>query len=153
MIINFKNGGNTMSKVNVIYWSGTGNTEKMAEAIVKGAEGAGAEVKLIQVASATEDDVKNVDRIAFGCPAMGAEELEETEMRPFMDKVNPLLSGKNVALFGSYEWADGEWMKLWQEEVEGTGAKLVDDGFAAYDNPDEDALEECEALGKELARS
>ncbi|MFR7760045.1 MAG: flavodoxin domain-containing protein, partial [Peptoniphilus grossensis] len=91
--------------------------------------------------------------IAFGCPAMGAEELEETEMRPFMDKVNPLLSGKNVVLFGSYEWADGEWMKLWQEEVEGTGAKLVDDGFAAYDNPDEDALEECEALGKELARS
>ena len=145
MIINFKIGGNKMSKVNVIYWSGTGNTEKMAEAIVKGAEGAGAEVKLIQVGSATEDDVKNVDRIAFGCPAMGAEELEETEMRPFMDKVNPLLSGKNVVLFGSYEWADGEWMKLWQEEVE--------DGFAAYDNPDEDALEECEALGKELARS
>ena len=142
-----------MSKVNVIYWSGTGHTEKMAEAVVRGAEKEGAEVKLIQVASATEDDVKGVDRIAFGCPAMGAEELEETEMRPFMDKVNSLLAGKNVALFGSYEWADGEWMKLWQEEVEGTGAKLVDDGFAAYDNPDEDALEECEALGKELARS
>ena len=153
MVINFKIGGNKMSKVNVIYWSGTVNTEKMAEAVVKGAEGAGAEVKLIQEGSATEDDVKNVDRIAFRCPAMGAEELEETEMRPFMDKVNPLLSGKNVVLFGSYEWADGEWMKLWQEEVEGTGAKLVDDGFAAYDNPDEDALEECEALGKELARS
>ncbi|MBS4882966.1 MAG: flavodoxin [Peptoniphilus harei] len=142
-----------MSKVNVIYWSGTGNTEKMANAIVKGAEGEGAEVKLIQVGLATEDDVKDVERIAFGCPAMGAEELEETEMRPFMDKVNPLLSGKNVVLFGSYEWADGEWMKLWQEEIEGTGAKLIDDGFAAYDNPDEDALEECEALGKELARS
>lgn len=142
-----------MSKVNVIYWSGTGNTEKMANAIVKGAEGEGAEVKLIQVGLATEDDVKDVERIAFGCPAMGAEELEETEMRPFMDKVNPLLSGKKVVLFGSYEWADGEWMKLWQEEIEGTGAKLIDDGFAAYDNPDEDALEECEALGKELARS
>lgn len=142
-----------MSKVNVIYWSGTGNTEKMANAIVKGAEVAGAEVKLIQVGLATEDDVKNVERIAFGCPAMGAEELEETEMRPFMDKVNPLLSGKKVVLFGSYEWADGEWMKLWQEEIEETGANLIDDGFAAYDNPDEDALEECEALGKELARS
>lgn len=142
-----------MSKVNVIYWSGTGNTEKMAEAVVKGAEREGAEVKLIQVASATEDDVKDVDRIAFGCPAMGAEELEETEMRPFMDKVNPLLSGKNVVLFGSYEWADGEWMKLWQEEVENTGAKLVSDGFAAYDNPDDDALEECEFLGRDLARS
>ena len=142
-----------MSKVNVIYWSGTGNTERMAEAIVRGAEGEGAEVKLIPVGNATEEDVKDVDNIAFGCPAMRAEELEETEMRPFMDKVNPLLSGKNVVLFGSYEWADGEWMKTWQEEVEGTGAKLIADGFAAYDNPDEDAIDECEALGKDLARA
>lgn len=142
-----------MSKVNVIYWSGTGNTERMAEAIVRGAEGEDAEVKLIPVGNATEEDVKDVDNIAFGCPAMGAEELEETEMRPFMDKVNPLLSGKNVVLFGSYEWADGEWMKTWQEEVEGTGAKLIADGFAAYDNPDEDAIDECEALGKDLARA
>ena len=142
-----------MSKVNVSYWSGTGNTERMAEAIVRGAEGEGAEVKLIPVGNATEEDVKDVDNIAFGCPAMGAEELEETEMRPFMDKVNPLLSGKNVVLFGSYEWADGEWMKTWQEEVEGTGAKLIADGFAAYDNPDEDAIDECEALGKDLARA
>ena len=142
-----------MSKVNVIYWSGTGNTERMAEAIVRGAEGEGAEVKLIPEGNATEEDVKDVDNIAFGCPAMGAEELEETEMRPFMDKVNPLLSGKNVVLFGSYEWADGEWMKTWQEEVEGTGAKLIADGFAAYDNPDEDAIDECEALGKDLARA
>lgn len=142
-----------MSKVNVIYWSGTGNTERMAEAIVRGAEGEGAEVKLIPVGNATEEDVKDVDNIAFGCPAMGAEELEETEMRPFMDKVNQLLSGKNVVLFGSYEWADGEWMKTWQEEVEGTGAKLIADGFAAYDNPDEDAIDECEALGKDLARA
>ena len=125
----------------------------MAEAIVRGAEGEGAEVKLIPVGNATEEDVKDVDNIAFGCPAMGAEELEETEMRPFMDKVNPLLSGKNVVLFGSYEWADGEWMKTWQEEVEGTGAKLIADGFAAYDNPDEDAIDECEALGKDLARA
>lgn len=140
-----------MNQVNVIYWSGTGNTEAMANAIVKGAQGAGAEVKLLQVSQATEDDVKNCDRIAFGCPAMGAEELEETEMRPFMDKVNSLLSGKRVVLFGSYEWADGEWMKTWQEEIEATGAILVADGFAAYDNPDEDALDECESLGKDLA--
>ena len=142
-----------MSKVAIIYWSGTGNTEKMAEAIVRGAEAEGAEVKLIQVGSASEEDVKDVERIAFGCPAMGAEELEEMEMRPFMDKVNPLLAGKNVVLFGSYEWADGEWMRLWQEEVEDTGAKLLADGFAAYDDPDQDALEECESLGRDLARS
>ena len=142
-----------MKKVNVIYWSGTGNTERMAEALVRGAESEGAEVKLIQVGSASEEDVKNVERIAFGCPAMGAEELEEIEMRPFMDKVNPLLAGKNIVLFGSYEWADGEWMSLWQKEVEETGAKLIADGFAAYDDPEQDALEECEALGRDLARS
>lgn len=142
-----------MSKVNVIYWSGTGNTEDMANAIVKGAENAGAEVKLIQVANATKADVEEVEKIAFGCPAMGAEELEETEMRPFMDEVNSLLSGKKVVLFGSYEWADGEWMKTWQEEVEDTGAILVADGFIAYDKPDEDALDECEALGKDLANA
>lgn len=141
-----------MNKINVIYWSGTGNTEKMAEAIARGAEGEKAEVKLIPVSSAKESDVKDVECLAFGCPAMGAEELEETEMRPFMDMVNPLLSGKKIVLFGSYEWADGEWMKLWQEEVEATGAKLIADGFAAYDDPDEDAISECEALGKDLAR-
>lgn len=142
-----------MNRVNVIYWSGTGHTESMAKAIVKGAEGAGAEVKLIPVGEASEEDVKEVEKIAFGCPAMGAEELEEKEMRPFMDKVNSLLSGKKLILFGSYEWAEGEWMRLWQEEIEATGAKLIEDGFAAYDDPDEDALEECEALGKELAKA
>lgn len=142
-----------MSKINVIYWSGTGNTEKMAEAIVEGAKGEGAEVNLIPVSVASVDDVKNVEKVAFGCPAMGAEELEEAEMRPFMDMVNPLLSGKKVVIFGSYEWADGEWMKTWQDEIEGTGAKLIADGFAAYDSPDEDAIDECNTLGKELARS
>lgn len=142
-----------MGKINVIYWSGTGNTEKMAEAIVEGAKGEGAEVNLIPVSVASVDDVKNVEKVAFGCPAMGAEELEEAEMRPFMDMVNPLLSGKKVVIFGSYEWADGEWMKTWQDEIEGTGAKLIADGFAAYDSPDEDAIDECNALGKELARA
>ena len=140
-------------KVKVIYWSGTGHTEKMAQKIAEGAKAEGAEVDLLNVANASIDDVKETDYLAFGCPAMGAEELEEEEMRPFMDEANPLLSGKHVVLFGSYEWADGEWMKTWQEEVEGTGAKLVADGFAAYDDPDEDALDECFQLGKDLARA
>lgn len=142
-----------MSKINVIFWSGTGNTERMAEAILKGAKLEGAEANLIPVSAASVDDVKDVDKVAFGCPAMGSEELEDSEMRPFMDMVNPLLSGKKVALFGSYEWAEGEWMKTWQEEVEATGANLVADGLIAYDSPDDDAIEECESLGKELARA
>ncbi|SHG92953.1 flavodoxin, short chain [Anaerosphaera aminiphila DSM 21120] len=142
-----------MKKVNIIYWTGTGNTEIMANAMGKGAEGAGAEVKIIEVGQATEDDVKSVNNIAFGCPAMGAEELEETEMRPFMDKVNSLLAGKNVVIFGSYEWADGEWMRSWQDEIMATGCKLIADGFIAYDSPDEDAIDECESLGKDLANA
>lgn len=142
-----------MSKINIIYWSGSGNTEAMAKAIVKGAEAAGGEVKLIQVGEATLEDVKEADVLAFGCPAMGAEELEPTKMRPFMDEANPLLKGKKVAIFGSYEWAEGQWMQDWEVEIEGTGAVLIDEGLIAYDYPNEDALYDCEALGKKLATS
>lgn len=142
-----------MSKINIIYWSGTGNTEKMANAVAEGAEKEGAEVKIIPVGEATIEDVTGVDKVAFGCPAMGSEELEDTEMRPFMDEANKEISGKKVALFGSYEWAEGEWMKTWQEEVEGTGAILVADGLIAYDDPDEDAIEDCKFLGRDLAKA
>lgn len=138
--------------INVIYWSGTGNTEAMAEAVVRGIEGAGEECKLIQVGSASIDDVKDFDKVAFGCPAMGAEELEETEMRPFMDSVNELLKGKKVLLFGSYEWADGEWMQTWEEEVQGFGAQIIDT-VIAYDAPDDDAIDDCESAGKALAQA
>ncbi len=92
--------------------------------MLKGANDNGAEARLINVADAVEGDVKDVDYIAFGCPAMGSEELEDSQMRPFMDLVNPLLSGKNVVLFGSYEWAEGEWIKTWEDEVKGFGEIL-----------------------------
>lgn len=138
--------------INIIYWSGTGNTERMAQAVEKGIKDAGEDCKLIKVSDATIDDVKNADKLAFGCPAMGAEELEDTEMRPFMDSVNELLSGKKVAIFGSYEWADGQWIVDWKEELENFGAILVDEGLAVYDNPKDDDIDECESLGKELAK-
>lgn len=139
-----------MNKINIIYWSGTGNTEKMAKAIKKGIEDAGATANLLKVSDANISDVESSNKIIFGCPAMGSEELEEMEMRPFMDEANKKLSGKKVALFGSYEWADGEWMKIWEEEVEDVGAIVVDT-LIAYDLPDEDALKECERLGKDMA--
>ncbi|MDO5713800.1 MAG: flavodoxin [Tissierellia bacterium] len=142
-----------MSKINIIYWTGTGNTEAMANAIAEGAKGEGAEVEIIPVGDATIEDVTGVDKVAFGCPAMGAEELEDTEMRPFMDEANKVISGKKVAIFGSYEWADGEWMRTWQEEIEGTGAQLVADGLAVYDNPDEDGIDDCKFLGRDLAKA
>lgn len=139
--------------VKIIYWSGTGNTEHMAEAIAEGVKEAGAEVDLKSVDKATVDEVKEATHIAFGCPAMGDEELEELEFRPFMDDVNPLLSGKKVLLFGSYEWANGEWMEDWMDEMDGTGAQQITDGYACYGDPDDEGQAKCRELGKKLAQA
>lgn len=136
----------------VIYWSGTGNTEAMAKAVVKGIEAAGQEASLIEAADATEAIVKDADRIAFGCPAMGAEELEETTMRPLMDDVNPLLKGKYVLLFGSYDWADGEWMETWEDEVRGQSVSYIDTVIAKGE-PDSDAVEECKKSARALCEA
>ncbi|MDO5716462.1 MAG: flavodoxin [Tissierellia bacterium] len=139
-----------MKKINVIYWSGTGNTEAMAEAIIEGIKEAGCEANLIQVDDATMEDVTGADAVAFGCPAMGDEELEEGSFRPFMDEANENIDGKKVAIFGSYEWNEGQWMDYWTEEIEKTGCILVRPGLIAYDNPDDEALQKCRDLGKAL---
>ncbi len=133
-------------KIAVIYWSGTGNTEAMASAV---AQGAGAELYSV---SEFKGDVAEYDRLALGCPAMGAENLEEGEFEPFFADVEGKLSGKKVALFGSYGWGDGEWMREWAERVKGDGAELVNgEGLIANESPDDDALAACKALGAKLA--
>src|SRR5690606_2135886 len=104
-----------MSKVLIIYWSGTGNTEKMAQLISQGAKSAGAEVELLNVALAEPDMVDDYDVIALGSPSMGVEVIEEEEMEPFVEDIKDKVSGKKIALFGSYDWGDGEWMRDWQE--------------------------------------
>ncbi len=130
----------------VIYWSGTGNTEAMARAV---AEGAGAELFSV---SDFNGSITDYDAVAFGCPAMGAETLEESEFEPFFNGVEGQLSNKKVALFGSYGWGDGEWMRLWEERVKADGAVLVNgEGLIVNDAPDDEALEQCRALGKKLA--
>ncbi len=134
-------------KTAVIYWSGTGNTEQMANAV---AEGAGAELFSV---SDFSGDISEYDRIAFGCPAMGSEVLEEDEFEPFFASAEGKLSGKTIALFGSYGWGDGEWMRSWEERVKSAGANLVNGrGLIANETPDETALEECKALGAELVK-
>lgn len=138
-------------KVKIIYWSGTGNTEKMANAIFEGAKEVNDDTTLINVCDAKVDDVKDADVLIFGCPAMGSEELEEEYMRPYMDSVNELLKDKKVALFGSYEWAEGQWMDYWKEELENLGVQVFET-VIAYDNPSEDALADCKSLGKAIAR-
>lgn len=132
-------------KTAVIYWSGTGNTEAMAKAV---AEGAGAELFTV---SEFSGNVEDYDAIAFGCPAMGAEMLEEGEFDPFFTEIESRLSGKKVGLFGSYGWGDGEWMRNWEIRVGSDGAVLVGgEGVIANDAPSDDDLEKCKALGKAL---
>ena len=140
-----------MSKVAVVFWSGTGNTQAMADAVVEGAQGAGAEVTVLGASEFTADDVASYDAIAFGCPAMGAEVLEESEFEPMFADVEGSLSGKKVGLFGSYGWGGGAWMEDWTDRVKEDGADLVADGVTANNEPDDDALEACKALGAALA--
>ena len=140
-----------MSKVAVVYWSGTGNTEAMANAVLSGAENAGAEADLIAASDFSSDQVGSYDGIAFGCPAMGAEILEEGEFEPMFLSVEGALSGKKIGLFGSYGWGDGQWMRDWEDRVKGAGVNLVMDGVMANNEPDDAALAECEGLGAALA--
>ena len=132
-------------KTAVIYWSGTGNTEAMANAV---AEGAG--VEAIRV-SAFDGDVAEYDALALGCPAMGAEELEESEFEPFFAGIESKISGKKIAIFGSYDWGDGEWMRLWADRVKAAGAEVVGgEGLIANNTPDDDALAKCKELGAQI---
>lgn len=135
-------------KVNVIYWSGTGNTEAMANEIVNEINSSGNEGNLIFVGDATQTDVDDCNVVIFGCAAMGEDELEEELMRPFMDEANTHIAGKKVGLFGSYEWYEGGWMDIWEDEIKATGANLIAPGVKAYDYPDEEALEACRELAK-----
>ena len=142
-----------MSKVSIIYWSGTGNTEAMAFYIAEGAKEAGAEVNMVTADSASAADVADVTAVALGCPSMGVEVLEETTMEPLMCELDGVISGKNVALFGSYGWGDGQWMRDWEGRVTSDGATLVNgEGLIVNETPDDDALASCKALGEALAK-
>lgn len=132
-------------KTAVIYWSGTGNTEQMANAI---AEASGAELYSV---SDFSGDIADYDRIAFGCSAMGDEVLEESEFEPFFTAIEGALSGKTIALFGSYGWGDGEWMRTWEEDCGTAGINRVADSVICCEAPDDEALAACRALGRKLA--
>lgn len=140
-----------MSKMVVIYWSGTGNTKLMAESVAEGGKSSGANVNLIPVEDANLEDVKNADFVALGCPSMGAEVLEESEMEPFVESLEGVdWNNKKLALFGSYDWGDGEWMRNWEQQMIGYGANLVQDGLTINLTPDDDGIESCEDLGSSL---
>ena len=139
-----------MSKVAVVYWSGTGNTEAMANAVAAGAKAAGGEVSVFTSADFDASMMDNFDAVAFGCPSMGAEELEDTEFAPMFSACEPALSGKKIALFGSYGWGDGEWMRNWEETCKADGAVMACDFVICNETPDDAAVAACEALGAAL---
>lgn len=139
-----------MSKVAVVYWTGTGNTGMMADGVAEGAKAAGAEVTVLGPSQFSAGDVASYDAIAFGCPAMGAEVLEEGEFEPMFSAVESALAGKKVGLFGSWGWGEGVWMQDWESRCAADGAKVA--GTVICQNaPDDGALEECRALGRALA--
>lgn len=140
-----------MSKVAVVYWSSTGNTEAMANAVSEGAKEAGLEVDLMTSTDFTADKMDGYDAVAFGCPAMGAEVLEEDEFDPMFTECESKLSGKKIGLFGSYGWGDGEWMRDWEERCKNAGAVLAAECVICQEEPDEDAVQACKNLGKALA--
>lgn len=141
-----------MSKLSIVYWSGTGNTEAMAAYIEAGATEVGVEVQLVPVGEADAEALKNEKVFALGCPSMGAEQLEENEMEPFMQELDGGISGKQVGLFGSYGWGNQEWMRDWESRIMADGASVVGgEGIAVNGAPDGDAVEQLKDLGRSLA--
>lgn len=140
-----------MSKIAVVYWSGTGNTEAMASAVADGVKEAGGEAVMLTPAEFEASMIDSFDGIAFGCPSMGAEQLEEDEFAPMFESCEAKLSGKKIALFGSYGWGDGEWMRNWEEVCMNDGAVLACDFVICNGYPDDDTVAACNNLGKTLA--
>ena len=141
-----------MSKVAVVYWSGTGNTEEMANKVAEGAKAAGAEVEVISADDFDGTDISSFDGVAFGCPAMGDEELEDSVFQPVFEACEPKLAGKKVALFGSYGWGDGDWMRSWEEKCQNDGVTLAADSVICNEEPDDEAQAACIELGKAAGR-
>ena len=140
-----------MRKVAVVFGSGTGNTEAMAAAVAQGVRDGGGEVMVKTAAEFTEAELDQFDAVAFGCPSMGAEELEETEFEPLFERCRGGIRGKRLGLFGSYGWGAGEVMRTWEERVRAAGAERVSEGGMCNEAPDEEALAACRTLGRMLA--
>ena len=140
-----------MSKVAVVYWSGTGNTEAMASAVVDGVREGGAEAELFTASEFDTSMLSSFDAVAFGCPSMGSEQLEDSEFEPMFSSVKGSLGGKKVALFGSYGWGDGDWMRIWEDDCGDAGITLACESVICNEAPDSGALASCKAMGKQLA--
>ena len=142
-----------MSDICVAYWSGTGNTEAMAQAIGAGITAAGKSADVVPMETISPADLKDQAVWVLGCPAMGAEELEDGTVEPFVSELEGFASGKKVALFGSYDWGDGQWMRDWAQRADSAGANVYqDEGLILHLTPDEEGLEQCRTFGAGFAK-
>ena len=139
-----------MSKVAVVYWSGTGNTKKMADAVLEGAKEKGADAVMFTSGDFDPSTLSEYSGVAFGCPSMGVEVLEESEFQPMWDECKGALGGKKVALFGSYGWGDGEWMRNWESECENSGINLSAECIICQESPGDDTLADLRLLGASI---
>ena len=139
-----------MSNVAIVYWSGTGNTELMAQKILEGANDSASSVEIFTASEFHAEKLTGFDIVAFGCPSMGSEVLEETEFEPMFESCKSRLGGKKIALFGSYGWGDGEWMRNWEKDVDEAGAVLLCESLMINETPDSDGEQTCYEFGKAL---
>lgn len=141
-----------MNKIAIVFWSGTGNTEAMAGSIAEGVRAAGGEAEMFSPGNFSADQISVYSAMAFGCPAMGSEVLEESEFEPMFSALEGALSGKRIALFGSYGWGDGQWMRDWCKRCVDAEADLLDEnGLMINGAPDAEGEEACKELGRKLA--
>lgn len=139
-----------MKNIAIVYYSGTGNTELMADAVREGVQQNGAGAKKISAGLFGSDMLDSYNAFAFGCPASGSETLEEETFEPMFETLLPHLRGKRIALFGSYGWGDGEWMRRWEQRVKEAGAILATESLIVMDSPDDSALQAARELGAAL---
>ena len=136
----------------IVYWSGTGNTEKMANLIAEGIVEKGKQAEVLSVDKVNSDVFNNEDVVILGCPAMGAEVLEECEFQPFVDELISKVGGKKAALFGSYGWGDGEWMRNFEEFMSDNGCDTSLEPLIVQEAPEGDSEEECREFGRKIAQ-
>lgn len=141
-----------MEKIAVVYWSGTGNTQAVAEQIIAGMLSAGAEVAVMGPGEYDLEKIAGYDKIAFGCPAMGDEQLEEDDFEPMFTAMEKQINGKKIALFGSYDWNDGQWIIDWGYRVTSKGGILYDDGLAIKGHPDAEAGQKSQLWGASFVK-
>ncbi len=142
-----------MAELKVVFWSGTGNTESMADFVVKGAEAAGVTAKAVAMEDISAADLAEESVFALGSPSMGDEELEDTIVEPFVAELEKNVNQKTIGMFGSCGWGDGEWMRNWVERMQKAGATVVDgEGVICNDAPDGEAEEALKSLGEKLAK-